>query len=299
LAAAEFDAAYIANNSTEHATTTIAALEAGKPGLCEKPLALAAAEGERVMAAGRRTGTLCMEGIWTPFLSAYRRFFQLARPKLYGEPTHLYADFGYPIGAGSAPHSSEAGSVLLDKGGYPIGLALKVFGPIERVEAECSVTGEGIDRSAYVLLRHPGGGHSQLCVFSSALMLNASAPACAGGLIRLEEFLIGAQTLSQRGMAPQGVSERVASGLQEPRHRVRAKLREVHFFRRLARELPRSSSEHHSHGPDKYLPQLSHFLTLLRTRARESDVTPLEPSLNILRIIDEARAAARRGNIRA
>ena len=52
------DAVLIASPDTTHADLTIACIEAGKPVLCEKPLATAVADAERVvraeLAAGRR-----------------------------------------------------------------------------------------------------------------------------------------------------------------------------------------------------------------------------------------------------
>lgn len=63
LCSTEVDAVYIANATAEHATTAIAALEAGKAVLCEKPLSVSADEGERVAEVARRTRNLCMEGI--------------------------------------------------------------------------------------------------------------------------------------------------------------------------------------------------------------------------------------------
>jgi len=128
LQSSEFDAVYIANASAEHGSTVIAALEAGKAVLCEKPLALSANEAERIADVARRTGKLCMEGIWIPILAAYRRFVELARTNACGKLTHLFADFGYPVNEKTLPRlfSPAAGGVLLDRGIYLVALALDV-----------------------------------------------------------------------------------------------------------------------------------------------------------------------------
>ena len=164
LHSSEFDAVYIANASAEHATTAIAALEAGKAVLCEKPLALSANEAERVAEVARRTGKLCMEGIWTAFLPAYRRFLELARAKACGEPIHLFADFGYPVSEKALPRlfSPAAGGVLLDRGIYLVALALNVFGPVERVDARLDVTAQGVDQHASLQLAI-GAADSRSC----------------------------------------------------------------------------------------------------------------------------------------
>src|SRR5262249_46461137 len=144
--------------------TALAALEAGKAVLCEKPLAVSAKEVELVMQAAQRTGNLCMEGIWTLFLPAYRRFFELVRTQPCGAPRHLLATFGYPASqeAMSRLVSPAAGGVLLDRGIYLIALALKVFGAIERIDARLDIAPNGVDQHASLQLGHRGGGQSQL-----------------------------------------------------------------------------------------------------------------------------------------
>ena len=93
------DAIYVANGTSDHAATAIAALEAGKHVLCEKPFAISADEGERVIAAARQSGKLFMEGLWTHFLPAYIRVADLIRARSVGEPVHLMTDFAYPATA--------------------------------------------------------------------------------------------------------------------------------------------------------------------------------------------------------
>src|SRR4051794_31225703 len=64
---------------TLHRAVTVAALEAGKHVLCEKPLALTAAECEDMVAAAKKAGTqtaTCFELRWTPERATVRSLVQ-------------------------------------------------------------------------------------------------------------------------------------------------------------------------------------------------------------------------------
>jgi len=68
VADAELDAVYVATPVHLHAEQTIAAVEAGKHVLCEKPMAMSAAECDRMIAASRAHGVRL--GV-----AYYRRFY--------------------------------------------------------------------------------------------------------------------------------------------------------------------------------------------------------------------------------
>jgi predicted dehydrogenase len=290
------DAVYIANASADHASMAIAAMEAGKAVMCEKPLALTPGDAERVADVSWRTGTLCMEGLWIPFLPAYRRLLELARANTCGAPVHLFADFGYPVSENAIPRlfSPTAGGVLLDRGVYLVALALDLFGPVESVDAQLNVTAQGLDQHASMQLRHRGGGQSQLAVSFTALMSNTASLACTAGLLRLEEPLVGTEALSIRHIGTSAVAvPELDRPLSAKQKLVRA-LRQRPILRRLRRAMPNARREHLLYGADPYLPQLHHFLALLEAGAKESDMVPLELSLNIQHVIERARAGQKR-----
>src|SRR5262249_52351041 len=68
----EIDAVYIATPVHLHAEQTIAAAEAGKSALCEKPMAMAPGECERMIAACKLSGV-------TLGVAYYRRFYPVIR----------------------------------------------------------------------------------------------------------------------------------------------------------------------------------------------------------------------------
>lgn len=286
----EVDAVYVANAPRDHAAMAMAALEAGKPVLCEKPMAINFAEAERLVAMARRTNTLCMEGMWTFFLPAFKRFFELAETRAFGEPVHLLADFGYPEDA--RPHLllPAHGGVLLDRAVYLIALALNVMGPVERIEARINFTDLGVDRDAFLQLSHRGGKLSQLSASFSSLMSNSASLACARGLIRLEPPLLGSEMVSTKAGITGPIVPRDPSFIEAPRDGFGRKLREIPLLRRIKQHLPELSRTAFSYGANQFLPQLDHFAGLVRTRATESDIVPLELSLAIQNIIDQARA---------
>ena len=71
LADPDVDAVYVALSNEAHLPWTVAALHAGKDVLCEKPLALTAAEVDEMVRAAAETGRRVVEASWYrwhPFL---------------------------------------------------------------------------------------------------------------------------------------------------------------------------------------------------------------------------------------
>jgi len=121
------DAVYIATPHPFHAELSIAALTAGKPVLCEKPMALDPAGIDTVLGYARRTGKLFVEGYmyrWHPQTEKLRR---LLREKAVGEIHLIESAFGFT--APYDPHDrlfdpALGGGAIRDIGGYPLSMAI-------------------------------------------------------------------------------------------------------------------------------------------------------------------------------
>ena len=94
--------------------------------------------------------------------------------------------------------------MLLDPAVYPITLALKLFGPIETVEASLVRTANGVDSHANLQLGHTSGGQSQLTASLNNLLSNTAVIAGPAGSITLEPPLVGAEQVTIRRMKPMG-----------------------------------------------------------------------------------------------
>jgi predicted dehydrogenase len=91
VGAPDIDAVVIAAPASTHVELAIAAFEAGKHVLVEKPLARTLAEAQRVAAAGARAGTVGMVGHLMVFHSAVRRIRELLRSGSLGRPFYIHA----------------------------------------------------------------------------------------------------------------------------------------------------------------------------------------------------------------
>lgn len=277
------DAVYIANATGAHAETAIAALNAGKHVLCEKPFATSAAEGEQVIAAARASGRLFMEGLWTHFLPAYQRVHTLARENTAGAPKLLSAAYGYPTTPELRPRLFEKhdGGVLLDIAVYPISLALRLMGNVEDVSATVTRNTDGIDTDAAIQLRHANGGVSQLNASFDALTSNTAVLSCRRGSIAIPAPVFGAeQVVVERG-EPRGPANDGAAS------KLKAALKQAPILRKVKAAL--GGGEHHPYGRDQYLPQMMHFLSLIAAGKTESDIATHALSLDTLRILDRIR----------
>jgi predicted dehydrogenase len=138
----EFDVISIATPVGLHRPITLAALEAGKHVMCEKPLALSTTEAAEMVAAADRSGTCaatCFELRWLPDRARIRRlvddgligspyFIRLAQSASYWHPSHqLQALWMYDL--------SEGGGYLNGLVAHDIDFVCSLFG---RPEAVCA-----------------------------------------------------------------------------------------------------------------------------------------------------------------
>jgi predicted dehydrogenase len=159
LLSSDVDAVYVATHPDSHAELCIAALEAGKHVLCEKPTALNVAQVEHVIAAARRHDRLFMEAMKPPFFPLYRRLRE-----------HLQADSIGPVGFVRAGHCDSSigpdyplhfrelgGGGILGIGPYEAFLALDWLGPVKRVQTMGRVNTAGVDSFAIFQTEHERG----------------------------------------------------------------------------------------------------------------------------------------------
>ena len=161
LADPSIDIVYIAVVNTAHAAAVRLCIEAGKPVICEKPLAMSQQEGRELFALARQKGVLLMEAIWTRFLPAWQEILRRIDGGAIGDLRFAQLDFSFS--AAPDPHSrlydpAQGGGALLDVGVYTAHVAQMLFGSeIESVRTHGRLAETGVDSFAVVTLGYSGG----------------------------------------------------------------------------------------------------------------------------------------------
>jgi len=177
LADPEIDAVYIPLPNHLHVPYAIKAAEAGKHVLCEKPIALNAAEARSLVEARDRTGVLIQEAAMIrvhPRWLATRAELAKGSAGKIGELRSIVSSFGYHLRQrDNVRYRREmGGGTLLDVGFYPVSISRFCFGtePV-RVLASLTTDAEtGVDILAAAMLEFPTG-HS---IFSCGMQLSPS-----------------------------------------------------------------------------------------------------------------------------
>ncbi|HET8903586.1 MAG TPA: Gfo/Idh/MocA family oxidoreductase [Saccharospirillum sp.] len=165
LARDDIDVVYIASPHTQHRKQAMAAMEAGKAVLVEKPATLNAAQTKTLYDTAERCQVLCVEALWTRFSPVYRSVLADLRSGRIGRLRHCQASFGF-----AAPADPEhrlnapelAGGALLDIGIYPLLLPLDLFGAPTDIEGDVALGVRGVDRYADLVLAYSNGVHASL-----------------------------------------------------------------------------------------------------------------------------------------
>ena len=173
LADAEIEAIYNPLPNELHVPWTLRALEAGKHVLCEKPIALDAAEARSLIEARDRSGKLVAEAFMVRYHPQWRRAKALARDGSIGEARAIQTFFSYRLlDPANVRNRPPGGGGLYDIGCYAILTARYVFAaePMRVVATIDRDPNFGTDRLTSAILEFPGGRH---VTFTVATQLSA------------------------------------------------------------------------------------------------------------------------------
>lgn len=171
LQAEEIEAVYIPLPNSLHRTWSIKAAEAGKHILCEKPLALDAAEGKEMEAAARDNGVRLMEAFMYRFHPQTEKVLQLLKQGTIGRPRLIYAAFTFRLGDRDniRLRPELGGGALMDVGCYCVNICRTLAGrePI-RAQALARWGETGVDEQMVGTLEFEEGLQAQ---FSCGLFM--------------------------------------------------------------------------------------------------------------------------------
>jgi predicted dehydrogenase len=149
----------------DHAEWTIAALEAGKAVLCEKPFARNAREAAAMVAAAERTGQVLLEAFHYRHHVVMQRALPIIASGRLGRLIKGDAVFniGIPKTPGELRWSAElGGGALMDLGCYPLHALRSLIGAEPEIVSAKAQFDDGVDAEMSAELRFPGGVEASL-----------------------------------------------------------------------------------------------------------------------------------------
>ncbi|MBV8959442.1 MAG: Gfo/Idh/MocA family oxidoreductase [Actinobacteria bacterium] len=156
----EIDAIYNPLPNGLHGVWTIAALEAGKHVLCEKPFTANAQEAEQVKAVADRTGKVVMEAFHWRYHPLAARAVEIIQSGELGDLRHIHTQMVFPL-----PRFRDirwslplAGGALMDAGCYTIHMLRTLAGAEPDVtRAVAKQRSPGVDQTVVADFAFPGG----------------------------------------------------------------------------------------------------------------------------------------------
>lgn len=160
------DAVYISLTNGQHKEWVLAALNAGKHVLCEKPLAMNASEVGIMMDAAKLNNRLLVEAVWTRWQPRMQRMTQIANSGDLGEISEISSAFTFQGDLTNNYRLDPAlgGGALLDVGVYQAHLWLMLLNEhveflITSVERTLGATGVDLTTRAHVHVNNSISAH--------------------------------------------------------------------------------------------------------------------------------------------
>ncbi len=246
----DVEAVYVATPHPMHYAETMLALNAGKAVLVEKAFTMSVDEAVDLVRRARERGLFLMEAMWTRFLPHVVALREVIASGELGEIVSLVADHGkwFERDASSRLFAPElGGSAMLDLGVYPVSFASMVMGTPSRVASMVTPAFTGVDWTASAIMGYDSGAQALITCTSSAR--SATLASIVGTAARVE--------IEGDFYAP--TSFRVVPRVGDVRH---------YTFETQGRGL------HY---------EASHVAQRIRAGETESDVMPLDETIDIMR----------------
>jgi predicted dehydrogenase len=185
------DVVYIATPHAFHLDNARLCFEAGKHVLCEKPLALDAADAAEMVRLAGEHDRFLMEAMWTACHPVIRELRERLGSGELGRPRQLHAELGFRVDAGPDDRMLDpalGASALLDMGIYPLVFAHLMLGPAERLTATADLSDRGIDLDIAVAGRYPGGALATMTASMTSYSSRKAEIGTSTGRIDLDDF---------------------------------------------------------------------------------------------------------------
>ncbi|WP_181073395.1 Gfo/Idh/MocA family protein [Rathayibacter sp. AY1A3] len=260
----ELDIVYIGTPHATHLPIALAALQAGKHVLIEKPIGVDSDQARVIADAARRAGRFAMEGMWMKFAPAYRRLVADVRAGSIGEVRSIRASFGLPFDVAESTRWSadRASSTLLDQGIYPVTLALDLLGAPWRIRADRTLRHDGVDLTTRASFEYAGGRFADLAAsMVEYIDPTASINGMNGWIDVAAPFWATTRFSTHSGSIPEALGSPVTTVL-----------------------------EAEGHG---YVPMLRAVTEAVAQGALEHPLHTLDDSIRTLAVLDRVRSAAR------
>lgn len=152
------DAVYIASPHESHVGQVREAIAAGRHVLCEKPLALTAAEAAEAFAAAEAAGVVLMEALKTAYAPGFRRMLAVAQGGSIGQVVSIDATFTKLIPSGRE-HTAPHGGAISELASYALLPFIKLFGtePVEVRSTSLRPSSSEVEVFSRIDLRYPAG----------------------------------------------------------------------------------------------------------------------------------------------
>jgi len=159
------DAVYVPLPNGLHGQWTMAALEAGKHVLCEKPFTANAAEAATVAEVAAHSGRVCMEAFHYRYHPLARRMSEIVASGELGRIERIETSMCIPLPLpGDIRYDAAlAGGAMMDVGAYAVHM-LRILAGSEPVvtSARAKLSGPGVDRAMAAELELAGGAAATL-----------------------------------------------------------------------------------------------------------------------------------------
>lgn len=192
----EVQAVYIATVHTTHAKIARQCIEAGKPVISEKPFFISGKEALETIKTAREKRILMMEGFWTRTLPAYLKTKEWIKSGRIGDVTLIRAAFCFPMPLNDETRTHRlwnpevGGGALWDAGVYPYEYATGIMdGAPSEIQSMVQWAPSGVDAAVSMTMRWPCGTIADCMTGINGYMDDTAVISGTEGYIKQYHFL--------------------------------------------------------------------------------------------------------------